>query len=542
MAGIDQTVVLGLAGKVEQVFAKAGNYLAFPTGPIGFKADSLRSLISDPLSTAGAQAHATYSIVVNEIPNGPVWEPSGHLLWDVYGDLLSSVMVELIERPRTKSEEQAYDKAFALLYADGPEGVPVPSKAVIAYERYRDAFIAASMEYNNRKGEAELSDEGAVKKAWADDEPGLRAAVEDAEVNWKGPGRRADIDAARQVLSDYGSNSPAMVWEGFRKLFNPATPEIFFRTAEPLVYVPTGYLPSDVVDVSWPRITVTADELPRLAQQAPEELRNKLKGGGDSGIDLVSFEYSYVTVSRSWFTPDLFASRAWRFRDRGRILSDGGSPPKGECTAFVTGLVLARNITVQRKQTVDSEPPNLAFLPTEVAVRDHRIARPYTVSDLNLRTSVWNAGGLRVVGTTTTATPPSAGTGKLTERMGPVLSPGAAERLRVASQFSSLREAPLKASPARPAPKHEVTTETTDPSEIFVLALQCKLLPTSPDPEQPAPGEVKQYVVVKGDTLAKIADRFYGDRSKWPRIYDANRKVIGKDPTLIKPGQTLTIP
>jgi len=49
------------------------------------------------------------------------------------------------------------------------------------------------------------------------------------------------------------------------------------------------------------------------------------------------------------------------------------------------------------------------------------------------------------------------------------------------------------------------------------------------------------YVVVKGDSLSKIAKREYGDAAKWRRIYEANKDII-KDPDLIYPGQTLKIP
>ena len=49
------------------------------------------------------------------------------------------------------------------------------------------------------------------------------------------------------------------------------------------------------------------------------------------------------------------------------------------------------------------------------------------------------------------------------------------------------------------------------------------------------------YVVVAGDSLSKIAKRFYGDANKWPRIHEANRDQI-KNPDLIHPGQKLRIP
>ena len=53
--------------------------------------------------------------------------------------------------------------------------------------------------------------------------------------------------------------------------------------------------------------------------------------------------------------------------------------------------------------------------------------------------------------------------------------------------------------------------------------------------------EPKTYTVVKGDSLSKIAKRFYGDANRWQKIFDANRDQI-KDPDLIQPGQKLKIP
>jgi nucleoid-associated protein YgaU len=52
----------------------------------------------------------------------------------------------------------------------------------------------------------------------------------------------------------------------------------------------------------------------------------------------------------------------------------------------------------------------------------------------------------------------------------------------------------------------------------------------------------KTYTIKKGDSLWKIAKRVYGDGGKWRTIYDANKKVIGKNPNLIYPGQKLVIP
>jgi nucleoid-associated protein YgaU len=49
------------------------------------------------------------------------------------------------------------------------------------------------------------------------------------------------------------------------------------------------------------------------------------------------------------------------------------------------------------------------------------------------------------------------------------------------------------------------------------------------------------HEVKKGDTLWKIAVKYYGDGSLYTNIFEANRDIL-KDPNLIKVGQKLRIP
>ena len=60
---------------------------------------------------------------------------------------------------------------------------------------------------------------------------------------------------------------------------------------------------------------------------------------------------------------------------------------------------------------------------------------------------------------------------------------------------------------------------------------------TAPAPE----AKVEYYAIVSGDTLSKLAKRYYGKAGDYPRIFEANREVI-KDPNLIYVGQKIRIP
>lgn len=92
------------------------------------------------------------------------------------------------------------------------------------------------------------------------------------------------------------------------------------------------------------------------------------------------------------------------------------------------------------------------------------------------------------------------------------------------------------------------------PGEVqFSISLKEYRVPTvkkwthssTPSNKQRPPKQKEQpktYIVKKGDSLWSIAKRIYGDGSKWRKIYDANKKFIGKDPNRIYPGQKLVIP
>jgi nucleoid-associated protein YgaU len=56
-----------------------------------------------------------------------------------------------------------------------------------------------------------------------------------------------------------------------------------------------------------------------------------------------------------------------------------------------------------------------------------------------------------------------------------------------------------------------------------------------------APAAAQSYTVVAGDTLSKIAKKFFGSANRWHEIFDANRDQIS-NPDMIRVGQVLKIP
>ncbi len=61
------------------------------------------------------------------------------------------------------------------------------------------------------------------------------------------------------------------------------------------------------------------------------------------------------------------------------------------------------------------------------------------------------------------------------------------------------------------------------------------------EPKVPVFDATQWHEVVSGDTLSKIAEKYYGDPSLYPQIFEANRDQLA-DPDKIEVGQKLRIP
>jgi tetratricopeptide (TPR) repeat protein len=67
--------------------------------------------------------------------------------------------------------------------------------------------------------------------------------------------------------------------------------------------------------------------------------------------------------------------------------------------------------------------------------------------------------------------------------------------------------------------------------------------PAQAKPTRPAPAAgVRHHTVAKGDTLFSLAQRYYGNRSKWRDIYAANRDLLPSEKSPLKIGMDIKIP
>ena len=83
--------------------------------------------------------------------------------------------------------------------------------------------------------------------------------------------------------------------------------------------------------------------------------------------------------------------------------------------------------------------------------------------------------------------------------------------------------------------KNEVTSVPEEEKNEDFAILEIEQLAEIKEPEE------QYYTVVPGDSLSKIAKKFYGNANKYPVIFEANTPML-KHPDKIYPGQVLVIP
>lgn len=92
----------------------------------------------------------------------------------------------------------------------------------------------------------------------------------------------------------------------------------------------------------------------------------------------------------------------------------------------------------------------------------------------------------------------------------------------------------LEAADALPPP--------TRPTPAPALAGPGNRTPAPTPTPAPIPAAARRHVIAKGDTLFSLAQRYYGNRSRWKDIFEANRDQLRSREDPLKIGMELKIP
>ena len=106
------------------------------------------------------------------------------------------------------------------------------------------------------------------------------------------------------------------------------------------------------------------------------------------------------------------------------------------------------------------------------------------------------------------------------------------------SKANEASEKAIKA--ANEASEKAIAVANQTIAEVNKLRATVVMKPSEPIIEE-EPKSGKYYIIQKGDTLKKIAYKFYNDTSKWQLIYKVNKDII-KNPDALTPGKKIYIP
>lgn len=194
---------------------------------------------------------------------------------------------------------------------------------------------------------------------------------------------------------------------------------------------------------------------------------------------------------------------------------------------------------------VEAASTERASLSGELTAKSAAAAEVDTMRE-QLRTALAEVAALRT--TTAQLTPAATEAAILREQLRQTQQQGAAAALELSQLRTRLALlAPAStgslAAPTRPGtqPVSFSAPPPPPPAEVRTPAASPASGSVASGTAAPAPAGTRTHVVQAGDTLSRIATRYYGDAKRWNEIVDANRELI-PSPDRLAVGMTLKIP
>lgn len=103
------------------------------------------------------------------------------------------------------------------------------------------------------------------------------------------------------------------------------------------------------------------------------------------------------------------------------------------------------------------------------------------------------------------------------------------------SPLVSPDQGPVETAPALPPPTRSGILNPPTPATSQATS-------TPPRTVQPPPSSGRKHVIVKGDTIMSLAQKYYGNRSRWRDILEANRDQLRSQDDPLRIGMELKIP
>ncbi|WP_292352862.1 hypothetical protein [Methanomethylovorans sp. PtaU1.Bin093] len=475
-----------------------------------------------------------FARLLNIIPNDSVMfsADASRLLWDELIDVLKNSIfaVSGLSEAENLSLDQAIDFLTDIkVEADGTE-IPVNSTAVTKYYEYKTVYENAMNTYLNEKITVENSTgpEGDnLKQQWAAyREKELLDIKNRAEADWKNLGFKLEVENNQSIKNTLELKKYLDIYrQVYLNEINIS--EIPDLHGIGIGFCTTFFSPIDAFDTNlpWTKLTLTKEEIASLIQSVSVELKGLFTSmQASDDIESCSLEYNNVVVIRPWYKPEFFASRYWKLSED-MVVSDGNVPRKGKIPAYITSMIVVRNIKITRKKKAGSEPlvlPIISITPiqtlkmsrTPVTIKSRLASeaiparaeveiRPKAVSRFSVAEAAPRSFRTMAATTSVRGKPVSFSSFKssllISRFKQPVAQPVDSQTtldIKLNEKKSYVSEKyigmtiktpfspalPTSVEPSGPY-ANDLITETYNMDGVAVLAFVCKRVPKSPDPD-----------------------------------------------------------
>jgi hypothetical protein len=247
-----------------------------------------------------------------------------------------------------------------------------PSPMMQAYNTKQAAYLAAALAYNGARIAALAGDDPAAVENWAINASILRSQVVAAMNDWITNGYKVDVEEIAAYISQVQQRDMKLLKQEYEQDLQNATLTGISSGSD---FYYTGLAPADFAQAGgWSTFTFNIGQLSNYANssfnasgwqaQAAGSFMGLFGGGGSassqssgvafsSGFDFSNFSLRFsicqIPIWRAWFKDAFLLSKTWRFDQtnpdfKGRLLSDGGSPPTGYLPAYPTAVVFIKDL------------------------------------------------------------------------------------------------------------------------------------------------------------------------------------------------------
>jgi len=261
-----------------------------------------------------------------------------------------------------------------------------PSPMVQAYNTKLAAYDAAALAYNSARVAALGGNDPVAVQNWAINASILRNQVTAAMDDWITNGYKEDYEEIAAYISQVMSRDMSLLKQEYEQDLQNATLTGISSGSD---FLYTMLAPADfVTSAGWSTFWFNSGDFSRYSNssfsnsgwqaQAGGSFMGLFGGGGsassnqsrsqyNSGFSADSFSLRFsicqIPIIRPWFKDAYLLSKCWRFDQtnpdyKNRLVSDGGTPPKGYLNAYPTSIVFIKDLYM----TIDKSSGAASFI------------------------------------------------------------------------------------------------------------------------------------------------------------------------------------